>query len=174
MSTTASNSSRPLDSTQKKAINAYVKDALSTRHSFNSDAAWARSYARNFYHSVDNTVGFLPVYHSLLNALYDSVAENSATVKSQTSSAKSQVKKTPTPAKAQTHEHPLLPTPQTQSESFQVKMDKLFKYAWPLHAEYRSLERWAKLQAAYWQMKGNVGYTLADISTKLLQMADAK
>ncbi len=162
MSISTSNSSPSLSSVQKAALKAYTKAALIRRDQFTSDGEWARTFARNFYHGVDKTVGFLPVYHSLMNALYNTIAEKSTTVKAQAE---------PT---TKAHEHPLLPTLQTQSESFAVKMDKLFKYAWPLRSEYRSLERWAKVQAAQWQMKGNVSHKLSDVTAKLLEMAEEK
>lgn len=110
-------------------------------NSFEDVKTWARENARTYYHEVDSTVGFLPVYHTLLNH-------------------------------CQKHEHPLLPTPQNKSESFEVKMEKLFNYAWPFHAEYRSLDRWAKVQAAQWITKGNISYKLSQVSAALLQMAD--
>ena len=169
MSATTTSSSSSLNIVQQGAVKSYTKGALTRRDQFASDGEWARTFARNFYHSVDNTVGFLPVYHSLMNALYESVAVKATTAKPQASSAKPQASS----AKSQAN-HPLLPTPQTQSESFGVKMDALFKYAWPLHAEYRTLERWAKVQAAYWQVKGNVGHKLAEVAAKLLEMADAQ
>ena len=179
MSTSTSNSSPSLNAVQQAAMKGYTKGALTRRDQFASDAEWARTFARNFYHSVDSSIGFLPVYHSLLNTLYNTIAEKATTVKAQPSSAKAQpssAKAQPSSAKAQakqtpSQDHPLLPTPQNQSESFEVKMEKLFKYAWPLVGEYRSLERWAKVQAAYWQMKGNVGHKIAEVAAKLLEMA---
>ena len=175
MSATTTSSSSSLNIVQQGAVKSYTKGALTRRDQFASDGEWARTFARNFYHSVDNTVGFLPVYHSLMNALYESVAVKGTTVKPQASSAKPQASSAkPQASSAKSNDHPLLPTPQTQSESFAVKMDKLFKYAWPLVGEYRTLERWAKVQAAYWQMKGNVSHKLAEVTAKLLEMAEAQ
>lgn len=48
-------------------LESYCYDAMSTRKSFADVKDWARSYARNYYHSVDNQIGFLPVYHALLS-----------------------------------------------------------------------------------------------------------
>jgi hypothetical protein len=172
MSTSTSNSSPSLNVVQQAALKAYTKGALTRRDQFASDAEWARTFARNFYHSVDSSVGFLPVYHSLLNTLYNTIAEKATTVKAQPSSAKPQPTTKAQAKQTPSQDHPLLPTPQTQSESFQVKMEKLFKYAWPLVGEYRSLERWAKVQAAQWQMKGNVSHKLGEVAAKLLEMAE--
>ena len=147
MSATTSSKSQKLSREQMESVQEYVEDALSTLSRYPDASAWARSYARNYYHSIDNQIGFLPVYHTLLKAAAAAPKDNA---------------------------HPLLPTPQNQSESFEVKMDKLFKYAWPLVGEYRSLDRWAKVQAAQWMTKGNISHKLSQVIAKLLEMADAK
>lgn len=140
-------SSYTMNSNQIASVEYYAEQAVPYLSQYDDAPSWARAYSRQYFHDVDKTVGFLPVYHTLLKYAAS------------------------TP---KTQDHPLLPTPQNQSETFEVKMEKLFKYAWPLRSEYRDLERWSKVQAAQWQAKGNVDYKLALVSAKLLQMATQK
>ncbi len=44
----------------------FAQEAQSNRASFSDAKSWARVYARKFYHEVDDTPGFLPIYNTLL------------------------------------------------------------------------------------------------------------
>ena len=48
-------------------LESFIHAAHNDQVSFTDAKSWARTYARKFYHEVDSTSGFLPVYNTLLN-----------------------------------------------------------------------------------------------------------
>ncbi len=57
-------------STSNVSINyTFLQNALQSVNRYTDEKAWARHFAREYFHEVNNKPGFLPVYNALLNAL---------------------------------------------------------------------------------------------------------
>jgi hypothetical protein len=50
-------------------MDSFIQKAKESRSSYKDDKDWARAFSRNYWHTVSNQPGFLPVYTSLLNSI---------------------------------------------------------------------------------------------------------
>lgn len=131
---------------------AFAHEAQTNQAAYPDAKAWARDYARKFYHEISNTPGFLPIYKTLL------AMSASAASLAQPSVSAFPEGKTPIaypPGKAQALAKGKTPVAQTKAKThptFETSFNEQFENALLSIESYDDLNLWARAEATrmYW------------------------